>query len=98
MSNLSSRRVPSLLGLFSFWLDRVILVACRAIFSDWLTRIREIGDPHGVIAPSDETAIEAARKVIDELLADCANRRIQTRPLIVVKNEADEIIYRYPSN
>ena len=40
----------------------------------------------------DETAIEAARKVIDELLAE-RGPEIQTRPSLL-KNEADEIIYR----
>jgi hypothetical protein len=29
---------------------------------------QEIGDPRGVIVPSDEAAIEAGRKIIDELL------------------------------
>jgi Domain of unknown function (DUF6894) len=44
----------------------------------------------------DETAIEAARKVIDELLAERGPE--DSNPTIIVKNEADEIIYRYPSN
>jgi hypothetical protein len=57
---------------------------------------QEIGDPHGVIAPSDETAIEAARKVIDELLAERGPE--DPNPTIVVKNEAGEVIYRLPSN
>jgi hypothetical protein len=57
---------------------------------------QEIGNPRGVIVPSDEAAIEAARKVIDELLAERGPD--DPNPTIVVKNEADEIIYRYPSN
>ena len=57
---------------------------------------QEIGDPHGVIAPSDEAAIAAARKVIDELLAECGPE--DPNPTIIVKNEADEVIYRFPSN
>ena len=57
---------------------------------------QEIGDPHGVTAPSDEAAIGAARKVIDELLAERGPE--DPNPTIVVKNEAGEIIYRYPSN
>ena len=31
---------------------------------------QEIGDPRGVIVPSDEAAIEAGRKIIDELLVE----------------------------
>jgi len=57
---------------------------------------QEISDPQGVIAPSDETAIEAACKIIDELLAERGPE--DPNPAILVKNEADEIIYRYPSN
>jgi hypothetical protein len=72
------------------------LVACRAIFSYWPNPDKDIGDPQGLIAPSGETAIEAARKVIDELLAERGPE--DPNPTIIVKNEADEIIYRYPSN
>ena len=57
---------------------------------------QEIGDPHGVIAPSDEAAIEAARKVIDEFLGRARARG--PNPTIIVKNEADEVIYRFPSD
>jgi len=48
------------------------------------------------IAATDETAIEAARKVIDELLAERGPE--DPNPTIVVKNEADEVIYRFPGN
>ena len=57
---------------------------------------QEIGDPHGVIAPSDETAIETARKVIDELLAERGPE--DPNPTIVVENEVGEVIYRFPGN
>ena len=57
---------------------------------------QEIGDPQGVIAPSDETAIEAARKVIDELLADRGPE--DPNPTIIVKNEVGEVIYRFPGH
>ena len=57
---------------------------------------QEIGDPRGVIVPSDEAAIEAGRKIIDELLAERGPE--DPSPTIIVKNEADEIIYRYTSN
>ena len=49
-----------------------------------------------LIAPSDEAAIEAARKVIDEFLGRA--RPEDPNPTIIVKNEADEVIYRFPSN
>ena len=55
---------------------------------------QEIDDPHGVIAPSDEAAIEAARKVIDELLAERGPE--DPNPTIIVKNEAGEVIDRLP--
>ena len=56
---------------------------------------KELGIPGGSILPGDKAAIEAARKVIDELLA---KRPEDPNPTIVVKNTAGEIVYRYPSN
>ena len=76
--------------------DRVMLGRMPRCFFLLAYPDQEIGDPHRVIAPSDETASEAARKVIDELLAERGPE--DPNPTIVVKNEADEIIYRYPSN
>ena len=49
-----------------------------------------------VIALSDEAAIEAARKVTDELLAERGPEDLN--PTIIVKNEAGEVIYQFPSN
>ncbi len=57
---------------------------------------RELSDPKGLILPSDEAAIAAARKVIDELRAEQEPQ--DPNPTIVVKNAAGEIVYRYPSN
>ncbi len=56
----------------------------------------EIGDPKGMILPSDEAAIKAARQAIDEMLAD----RGPNDPNVtaIVKNGAGEVIYRFPSN
>ncbi len=55
-----------------------------------------IGDPRGTVLPSDEAAIGAARTIIDDLLEDC--RPGEPRPIIMVRNEADEIVYQFPSN
>ena len=57
---------------------------------------QEIGDPRGVIVPSVEAAIGAARTIIDELLAERGPE--DPNPTIVVKNEAGEVIYRFPGN
>ena len=57
---------------------------------------KELRDPGGAIFPSDEAAIEAARKVIDELLAE--RQPEDPNPTIVVKNAAGEIVYQFPSN
>ncbi len=57
---------------------------------------RIIGDPRGTVLPSDEAAVGAARSIIDELLEDCAPG--QPRPIIMVRNEAGEIVYQFPSN
>ena len=57
---------------------------------------RIIGDPRGTVVPSDEAAIGAARTIIDELLEDSGPDEL--RPIIIVRNEAGEIIYQFPSN
>jgi uncharacterized protein DUF6894 len=57
---------------------------------------QEMGDPSGVVAPGDDAAITAARNAIDALLAELGPE--DPKPTMVVKNEAGEIIYRYPSN
>ena len=57
---------------------------------------RIIDDPRGTVVPSDEAAIGAAREIIDELLEDSGPG--QPRPIIMVRNEAGEIIYQFPSN
>jgi hypothetical protein len=57
---------------------------------------QEMGDPRGVTAPGDDAAIAAARYAIDAFRAELGPE--EPSPTIVVKNEAGEIIYRYPSN
>jgi Domain of unknown function (DUF6894) len=55
-----------------------------------------IGDPRGTVLPSDQIAIGTARTIIDDLLEDCGPE--QPRPIIMVRNEAGEIVYQFPSN
>ena len=57
---------------------------------------RIIGDARGTVLPSDEIAIGAAREIIDELLEDCGPG--EPRPIIIVRNEAGEVVYQFPSN
>jgi hypothetical protein len=58
---------------------------------------QEMGEPSGVPAPGVDAAITAARNVIiDALRAELGPE--DPKPTILVKNEAGEIIYRYPSN
>jgi hypothetical protein len=55
----------------------------------------EIGDPKGLILPSDETAIKSARNAMDELLASRGPN--DPNPIIIVKNGSSEIIYQSPA-
>jgi hypothetical protein len=57
---------------------------------------QEMGDPSGLMAPGDDAAITAARNAMDALLAELGPE--EPNPTMIVKNEAVEIIYRYPSN
>ncbi len=56
----------------------------------------EITDSKGTRFKDSTTAVEVARKVIDDLRA--ARHPDDPKPTIVVRNEAREVIYRYPSN
>ena len=96
MSQLEPRRDYRLSGLFSFRGVAQMLGGCRAISSYWCTPDRVIGDPRGTVLPSDEAAIGTARTIIDDLLEDSGPG--QPRPIIMVRNEAGEIIYQFPSN
>ena len=55
---------------------------------------RIIGDPRGTVLPSDEAAVGTARAIIDGLLEDSGPG--QPRPIIMVRNEAGEIVYQFP--
>ena len=57
---------------------------------------RVIGDPRGTVLPSDEVAVGTARTIIDDLLEGSGAR--QPRPIIMVRNEAGEIVYQFPNN
>jgi len=56
----------------------------------------EIDDTEGTLLSSDNAAIEYARRVIDGLRED--QKPENCRPTIVVKNEAGEVVYQFPSN
>ena len=57
---------------------------------------RAINDPRGTVLPSDEAAVGAARTIIDGLVEGSGPG--QPRQLIMVRNEAGEIVYQFPSN
>jgi Domain of unknown function (DUF6894) len=57
---------------------------------------RIIDDPRGTELPSDEVAVGTARTIIDDILEGSGPG--QPRPIIMVRNEAGEIIYQFPSN
>jgi hypothetical protein len=57
---------------------------------------RVFGDSRGTVLASDEVAVGTARTIIDELLEDSGPG--QPRPIIMVRNEAGEIVYQFPSN
>jgi len=57
---------------------------------------RVINDPRGTVLPSDEVAVGTARTIIDDLLEDSGLG--QPRPIIMVRNEAGEVVYQFPSN
>jgi hypothetical protein len=56
----------------------------------------EIRDSKGTLFKNDVAAVKVARAVIDDLHA--ARQPEDTRPTIVVTNEASEVVYRFPSN
>jgi hypothetical protein len=57
---------------------------------------QEIDDPDGTLLPSETAAIEYARRVIDDLRED--HKSEDSRPTIIVKDDAGEVVYRFPSN
>jgi hypothetical protein len=57
---------------------------------------RIMSDPRGMVLPTDEAAIGIARPLIDDLLED--SRPGQSRPIIMVRNKAGEVVYQFPSN
>jgi uncharacterized protein DUF6894 len=57
---------------------------------------REIDDPEGTRLPDDDAAIQYARRLIDDLNEDQLPG--EPEPTIIVKNEAGEVVYRFPSN
>ncbi len=55
----------------------------------------QIGNPIGQVLQDDADAIDVARKIIDDLLADHPLGTL--KPTIVVKKEG-EFVYRFPAN
>ena len=63
-----------------------------AIYSDQA----KILDRQGTLVRDDATAIKVARKVFDDFRRD--RRPEDPEVTIIVKNDEDEIIYRFPAN
>jgi hypothetical protein len=57
---------------------------------------REIVDRDGTLLPNDTSAVEFARGVIDDLREDRLPG--EPRPTIIVKNDAGEVVCRFPGN
>jgi len=56
---------------------------------------RILADPRGTVLPSDEVAVGTARTIIDDLLEGSGPG--QPRPIIMVRNEAGEMVYQFPA-
>jgi hypothetical protein len=95
MSNLSLSGPSPAEALF-FWGRRAEARWMPRYFFILVYPDQVIGDPRGTVVPSDEAAIGAAREIIDELLEDSGPG--QPRPIIMVRNEAGEVVYQFPSN
>jgi len=68
----------------------------RYFFTAIYSNQAEILDRKGTLVRDDATAIKVARKVFDDFRA---NRRPEAPEVtIIVKNDEDEIIYRFPAN
>ena len=65
----------------------------RYFFSVVYSDRTELRDSEGTRLQNDAAAIEVARRVFNDF---CADRG--PNPTIVVKSEADEVVYRYPTN
>ena len=68
----------------------------RCFFNVVYTDGAEIRHLEGTRLRSDAAAIEAARQVIDDLRA--GRQPEDPQPTIIVKNDAGEVVYRFPSN
>jgi hypothetical protein len=56
----------------------------------------EVRDLQGTRLQNDAAAIHVARRVFNDFCADRGPE--DPNPTIIVKNEAGEVVYRYPSN
>jgi len=56
----------------------------------------EVRDSQGTRLQNDAAAIDVASRVFNDFCAD--RGPADPNPTIIVKNEASEVVYRYPSN
>jgi hypothetical protein len=94
MVNLSLGGTIVCRGSFLFG-GRKILVMPRYFFT-LVYPDRIMSDPRGMVLPTDEAAIGVARPIIDDLLED--SRPGEPRPIIMVRNQAGEVVYQFPGN
>jgi len=68
----------------------------RYFFTAIYSNQAKILDRKGTLVRDDATAIKVARKVFDDFRRD--RRPEDPEVTIIVKNDEDEIIYRFPAN
>jgi hypothetical protein len=64
----------------------------RYFFSVVYPDLTELADSRGTLLQNDAAAIRIAARVFNDFSADRGN------PIVIVKNEAGEVVYRYPTN
>ncbi len=64
----------------------------RYFFSVVYPDLTELADSRGTLLQNDAAAIRIAARVFNDFCADRGN------PIVIVKNEAGEVVYRYPTN
>jgi Domain of unknown function (DUF6894) len=68
----------------------------RYFFTAIYSNQAKILERKGTLVRDDATAIKVARKVFDDFRRD--RRPEEPEVTIIVKNDEDEIIYRFPAN
>ena len=90
-AKLEPRQIPNAVGALFFSSRRADARGMPRYFFILVYPDRAINDPRGTVLPSDEAAVGAARTMIDGLVKDSGPG--QARPIIIVRNEAGEIVY-----